>query len=93
MIDRAECVGSVLEVADSTLVDVELDSVAIMPGFAGNDADVAFEFNLADAAQHFAQDGSLLLQLGRVVNVLVLAAAAALEIRTGSIDARRRRRD
>ena len=81
MIDRAELVRAMLEVADLSVLDVELHAIAISPWLPRDRFDLSIEFDLAHALQRLAQDHSLLFHLKSVLGVLVMAASAALEIR------------
>ena len=85
MIDRAKFSRTLCEVPDLSILDMKLDAVAIVPRFARDYADLARELDLANAAQYLAQDVALLFQLERIIDVLILAAAAALEIGAGGV--------
>src|SRR5579863_4051826 len=79
------------EVSGMSLFDMKLNAIAILPWFPGNHADLAREFDLSAALQSFTQDRALLLQLERIVDMLILATAATLEIGASRRNSRWRR--
>ena len=93
MIDSAQPMRSVLEISDHAFGDVKLDAVAVVPRLAGDDTDAAVVIDFADAAQHFAQNRGLAVELILVTGVLILAAAAVLEVGAEGRDARSGRLD
>src|SRR6266496_4556246 len=56
-------------------------------------SDLEGRFNLCRASQSLFQDGGLDGELVRIVGVLVMTPAAALEVRTSRFDSIRRRLD
>ena len=64
------------------VTNVQLDSVPVMPRIRGHQRDFTVELDLADAAQDFAQNVALLLDLDLVGCMLIVAAAATGEVRT-----------
>jgi len=90
VIDGDEIARALGKIPDLAALEVKLRAVAILPRLGGDDADIAREFNFTHALQRLAQDLALLLQLGSVIDVLILAPAAALEIRASGRNSRRR---
>src|SRR5271165_4543717 len=58
----------------------DTSAVAVIPGFRRVQLDFEIKFQLGGPAQRLTQDLRLKSKLGRVINVLVLAAAAATEV-------------
>jgi len=67
--------------------DLQARTVAIIPGRRRMDFDFAGQFEPGDAAQVLAQDFLLDFELVRVGGLLVMASAAAGEMRAGRGDA------
>src|ERR1700693_2484995 len=78
------------EIANRSVLDVELHSVAITPRFTRDRFDFVIEFDLAHALQRFAQDRPFLFHLKSVIRVLVMTASAALKIGARRSDTSRR---
>ena len=66
---------------------LELDGVAVVPGIGGgDDGPQGRVFDLGDPGELVAQDGFFDGQLLRIVEVLILTAAADGEVRTAWFD-------
>ena len=89
--NRHQRVRARREIADGSVRDVKLRAIAIVQRRAADGVDVSRVFDLADAAQLFAQDLHFARELKRVRSVLVVAASAAREQRAGRRDAIGRR--
>ena len=59
---------------------MELNSIPVKPGFAGDEADFSIKPDAAQTLQCLAQDFAFLLKLKVVIGVLVLAASTIGEI-------------
>ena len=90
VVDRAQLVRTRLPITEAAVRDVELRAIAIAPGLAGNHPDFGGRLDLAEAAELFRQNRALGRELIVVRRVLIVAAAAAGEVRAGRRDALRR---
>ena len=77
----AELVGAAFQIPDLRSRNVELRAIAIAPRFTRDDRDIVRRLDLAHALQRFAQDRSLGFELQLIAGVLIVAAAAAAEVR------------
>ncbi len=68
-------------------------AIAIAPRLGGVQDDVLLQIELGGAAQGLAQDLGFVAKLRRVVDVLVVTAAAAGEVGAARLDAIGRRRE
>ena len=66
-----------MPVADRAVLDVKLCAVAISPWIARDDRNAIFvDLDLCPAPQRFGQNSALQTELGRIIHVLIVAAAA-----------------
>jgi hypothetical protein len=72
--------------SDPSIFTMQLDSVSVVPGFAGDDGNLAAELNAAVSAQHFFQDIYFLLKLELIGCVLIVATSAAPEVAALRLD-------
>src|ERR1051326_8269045 len=82
MVNRAKVVRAEFKISDGCVLDAQLRAVTILPRFAGDHLNLTVVVDLSDTAQHFTQNGPLLFELRLVRHVLVLTAAAAIEVWT-----------
>ena len=96
LFDREQVVRGHLEVSGGERgvgLHLQARTVAVVPRRRRMNLDVERQFQLGDATQALAQDFFLDLELVLVGRVLVVASAAAGEVRAGRQDAVRRRLD
>ena len=90
MVDCTKLVRAMFEIADRSVLDVELHPVTITPRFTRDRLNLAIEFDLAHALQRLAQNGTLFFHLNSIIRMLVMAASAPLKIGARRSDTSRR---